>query len=111
VGQGTDEPMRRRTTSSRTSILGSCGTRLASTRTLWYVQVAKCKLLVADIVLQPFTHSFPRANIHELLVPDLLHQIIKGTFKDHLVAWVGDYLHRVHGESHGLKIIGDIDRQ
>ncbi|KAM6491500.1 hypothetical protein JOM56_013069 [Amanita muscaria] len=43
-----------------------------------------------DVV--PFTHRFPRANIHELISPDLLHQVIKGTFKDHLVAWVCDYL-------------------
>jgi hypothetical protein len=80
-------------------------------RTSWHVQVVKCKLLVTDIVLQPFTHSFPRADIHELLAPDLLHQLIKGVFKDHLVTWVGEYLHRVHGESHSLKIIGDIDRR
>ncbi|KAH9978413.1 hypothetical protein BJV74DRAFT_879459 [Russula compacta] len=39
-----------------------------------------------DIV--PFMHAFPQADIHELLAPDLLHQLIKGTFKDHLVAWV-----------------------
>ncbi|KAF8159988.1 hypothetical protein B0H34DRAFT_843889 [Crassisporium funariophilum] len=43
-----------------------------------------------DVV--PFTHHFPCANIHELLSPDLLHQVIKGTFKDHLVLWVGEYL-------------------
>jgi hypothetical protein len=43
----------------------------------------------ADTLFQPFTHSFPRADIHELLSPDLLHQVIKGIFKDHLVQWVG----------------------
>ncbi|KAH9996959.1 hypothetical protein BJV74DRAFT_877360 [Russula compacta] len=48
----------------------------------------------ADIV--PFTHNFPRADIHELLLPDLLHQVIKGTFKDHLVTWVNAYLIEVH---------------
>ncbi|KAJ7038606.1 hypothetical protein C8F04DRAFT_951033, partial [Mycena alexandri] len=36
----------------------------------------------SDIV--PFTDGFPRADIHELLSVDLLHQLIKGTFKDHL---------------------------
>ncbi|KAF8274732.1 hypothetical protein EI94DRAFT_1768565 [Lactarius quietus] len=36
--------------------------------------------------------QFPRANIHELLLPELLHQVIKGTFKDHLVNWVMEYL-------------------
>ncbi|KAG2359041.1 hypothetical protein BDR07DRAFT_1452481 [Suillus spraguei] len=40
----------------------------------------------------PFTNDFPRADIHELLAPDLLYQIIKGSFKDHLVEWVERYL-------------------
>ena len=62
-------------------------------------------------MLQPFTHSFPRADIHELLAPDLLHQLIKGIFKDHLVKWVGIYLHLVHSKKHALEIIGDIDRR
>ncbi|KAE9400903.1 hypothetical protein BT96DRAFT_1095902 [Gymnopus androsaceus JB14] len=44
-----------------------------------------------DIV--PFTHQFPRADIHEMLTPDLLHQIVKGCFKDMLVDWIGEYLH------------------
>ncbi|TFK32967.1 hypothetical protein BDQ12DRAFT_700969 [Crucibulum laeve] len=35
-------------------------------------------------LFQPFTSEFPHAGIHELLAPDLLHQIIKGAFKDHL---------------------------
>ncbi|KAH9976493.1 hypothetical protein BJV74DRAFT_879576 [Russula compacta] len=60
-----------------------------------------------DIV--PFTHAFPQADIHELLAPDLLHQLIKGTFKDHLVAWVMDYLHVAHGEMAAFEIIEDID--
>ncbi|KAF7288608.1 C2H2-type domain-containing protein [Mycena indigotica] len=43
----------------------------------------------------PFTHDFPRADIHEMLSPDLLHQLIKGTFKDHLVDWV--YIPAIQG--------------
>ncbi|KAG1898506.1 uncharacterized protein F5891DRAFT_1190888 [Suillus fuscotomentosus] len=31
--------------------------------------------------LVPFTNDFPRTDIHELIAPDLLHQIIKGAFK------------------------------
>ncbi|KAK0439960.1 uncharacterized protein EV420DRAFT_1623156 [Desarmillaria tabescens] len=32
------------------------------------------------------------SDIHEMLTSDLLHQIIKGSFKDHLIEWVGEYL-------------------
>ncbi|KAH9008341.1 hypothetical protein EDB83DRAFT_2509114 [Lactarius deliciosus] len=59
----------------------------------------------------PFTHSFPRADIHELLAPDLLHQLIKGVFKDHLVEWVLEYLHLTHREKVALETIEDIDRR
>ncbi|KAI9441968.1 hypothetical protein BJY52DRAFT_1206842 [Lactarius psammicola] len=59
----------------------------------------------------PFTYSFPRADIHELLAPDLLHQLIKGVFKDHLVEWVLEYLHLEHGEKRALEIIEDVDRR
>jgi hypothetical protein len=45
------------------------------------------------------------------LCPDLLHQVIKGTFKDHLVTWVNEYLIQEHGEARGLEIIQDIDRR
>ncbi|KAJ6607747.1 hypothetical protein B0H10DRAFT_1956000 [Mycena sp. CBHHK59/15] len=59
----------------------------------------------------PFTWDFPRADIYELLSPDLLHQVIKGTFKDHLVAWVGEYLENEHGKTKAKKIMADIDRR
>ncbi|KAN0128104.1 hypothetical protein V8E53_014085 [Lactarius tabidus] len=59
----------------------------------------------------PFTYFFPRADIHELLAPDLLHQLIKGVFKDHLVDWVMEYLYVTHGEKKSLEIIEDIDRR
>ena len=39
---------------------------------------------------------FPRADIHEVITPDLLHQVIKGTFKDHIVSWVEDFIRSVH---------------
>jgi hypothetical protein len=61
--------------------------------------------------LQPFTFEFPRADIHELLSPDLLHQLIKGTFKDHLVTWINEYLIQEHGIARGSEIIDDIDRR
>ncbi|KAJ6620508.1 hypothetical protein B0H10DRAFT_1946053 [Mycena sp. CBHHK59/15] len=59
----------------------------------------------------PFTHGFPRADIHELLLSDLLHHVIKGTFKDHIVSWINDYLHLEHGKKQALEIIQDIDRR
>jgi hypothetical protein len=63
------------------------------------------------IYLQPFTSDFPCADIYEMITPDLLHQVIKGTFKDHLVTWVCKYLKRVYGERHTGIIIDDIDRR
>lgn len=63
------------------------------------------------MVSQPFTDEFPRANIYELLAPDILHQLIKGVFKDHLVTWVNAYILAKNGEKLGKKIIADIDRR
>jgi len=60
---------------------------------------------------QPFMMRFPRADIHELLTPDLLHQAIKGTYKDHLVQWVEDYLKEIHGPSKAEGILDEIDRR
>ncbi|KAJ7480981.1 hypothetical protein FB451DRAFT_1350862 [Mycena latifolia] len=65
--------------------------------------------VVPDVL--PFTWDFPRADIYELLSPDLLHQVIKGTFKDHLVSWVGEYLEATHGKKEAKKIMADIDRR
>ncbi|RXW12963.1 hypothetical protein EST38_g12891, partial [Candolleomyces aberdarensis] len=64
-----------------------------------------------DSDILPFTHDFPRADIHEMLTPDLLHQVIKGSFKDHLVTWVGEYLALEHGEKRADEILDDIDRR
>ena len=54
---------------------------------------------------------FPRADIHELLTPDLLHQVIKGTFKDHLIQWIVDYLGEVYSTSKAEEILDEIDRR
>lgn len=61
--------------------------------------------------LKPFTNRFPRADINELISPDLLHQLIKGTFKDHLVTWVNDYIKAEYPESVAQTILVDIDRR
>ncbi|KIK20998.1 hypothetical protein PISMIDRAFT_12622 [Pisolithus microcarpus 441] len=64
--------------------------------------------IVGELV--PFTNDFLRADIYELIAPDLLHQIIKGAFKDHLVEWVEKYLCHTHGDAHANEILDDIDR-
>ncbi|KAJ7855718.1 hypothetical protein B0H14DRAFT_3645261 [Mycena olivaceomarginata] len=59
----------------------------------------------------PITRDFPRADIHEMLSPDLLHQIIKGSFKDHLVTWVGEYIYLAHSKAKADEIMDEIDRR
>ena len=68
-------------------------------------------ILADERTMKPFTNDFPRADIYEMLAPDLLHQVIKGSFKDHLVEWIGEYLKTVYGESRGNSIMDDIDRR
>lgn len=46
-----------------------------------------------------------------MLAPDLLHQIIKGCFKDSLVEWCIEYLTIEHGEARANEILDDIDRR
>ncbi|KAH9058024.1 hypothetical protein EDB83DRAFT_2520919 [Lactarius deliciosus] len=65
--------------------------------------------IVGDVEL--FTNDFPHAYVYELLSPDLLHQLIKGMFKDHLVHWVTVYICRKHCSVLGKAILDDIDRQ
>lgn len=61
-------------------------------------------------ISQPFTAFFPRGDVHDLLTPDLLHQLIKGTFKDHLVDWVADYIKlTAESEAEAAKILQQID--
>ncbi|KAI0072076.1 hypothetical protein K474DRAFT_1686802 [Panus rudis PR-1116 ss-1] len=65
--------------------------------------------IVADVI--PFTYNFPRADIHELLTPDILHQLVKGTFKDHLFLWVQEYITMNNDPAEANRIMDDIDRR
>ena len=56
-------------------------------------------------------NDFFHADINDLISPDLLHQVIKGTFKDHLVTWVEEYLILTHGCTQTNMILDDIDRR
>ena len=60
---------------------------------LLQIGVSECKL----IYLKPLMNNFPWADIYQLLSPDLLHQIIKGAFKDHLIDWVQKYICLTYG--------------
>ena len=76
--------------------------------------LVSCTVLLDQLrltCLQPFTTAFPRADIHELLSPDLLHQIIKGTFKDHLVDWVTQWIKQTYPKAQANRVLADIDRR
>ncbi|KAG2036220.1 hypothetical protein BDR03DRAFT_934555 [Suillus americanus] len=65
--------------------------------------------IVGDLIA--FTNDYPRADIHKLIAPDLLHQLIKGMFKDHIVDWVEKHLLQTHGKMEANHIMDDIDRR
>ncbi|KAG2343792.1 hypothetical protein BDR05DRAFT_975798 [Suillus weaverae] len=69
------------------------------------------EVLVEDFELGPFTNYFPQADIHELLSPDILHQLIKGAFKDHIVTWVHKYIKAQYSKNKADRILDDIDHR
>ncbi|KAF8119149.1 hypothetical protein EV363DRAFT_1203314, partial [Boletus edulis] len=57
------------------------------------------------------TNDFPRADIRELIAPDL-HQLIKGCFKDHLVDWAVAYIRLRHTpKKEADRVLDGIDRR
>jgi hypothetical protein len=63
------------------------------------------------IMFKLFTSDFPRADVYDIIAPDILHQVIKGAFKDHLVTWVEEYLVLTYSKTHAKAIMDDIDRR
>jgi Plavaka transposase len=63
--------------------------------------------LVTDI--QSFTEDFPCADIHKLIAPDLLHQVIKGAFKNHLVTWIQEWIEANQGKKVAKQVLSSID--
>ena len=107
----TSGPEKKPPPSSGTRTMTHCGMIMDLFQTSTYVLVALIFLAQLSLESQPFTMRFPRADIYELLTPDLLHQAIKGTFKDHLVQWVEDYLKISHGSSKAEGMLDEIDRR
>ena len=63
-------------------------------------------------MLKPFTNDFLHADIHLLLAPDLLHQLIKGCFKDHLVDWIVEYIQLKYTPKRvSMRVLDEIDRR
>ena len=44
-----------------------------------------------------------------MISQDLLHQVIKGTFKDHLVTWIVDYIQCVNSEGEARHLLDELD--
>lgn len=55
-------------------------------------------------------NEFPHMDIYELLAFNLLHQIIKGAFKDHFIEWVEQYIKARYGVDTD-SVLDDIDHQ
>ena len=55
-------------------------------------------------------NNFPRADINNLLSPDILHQLIKGTFKEHIVQWITDCIIKTNMKGQVKSILADINR-
>ena len=60
--------------------------------------------------LQPFTSYFPRSD-NQMISQDLLHQVIKGTFKDHLVTWVVNYIQCSNSDGDASHILDELDHR
>ena len=61
-------------------------------------------------LLWPFMNDFPQADINELLSLDILYQLIKGPFKDHLIQCITNYITKMNTKEANI-ILVDIHRR
>ncbi|EIW86021.1 hypothetical protein CONPUDRAFT_44223, partial [Coniophora puteana RWD-64-598 SS2] len=61
-------------------------------------------------IADPFWAKLPHADIFTSITPDVLHQLHKGMFKDHLMTWCLDYLGKTALDSRyrGMTPYGDL---
>ncbi|KAF8546144.1 hypothetical protein OG21DRAFT_1377164, partial [Imleria badia] len=59
----------------------------------------------------PFTNDLLRTDTYILLTPNILHQLIKGAFKDHLIDWIAKFICRQDSSGQSPVILDDIDHR
>ena len=64
-----------------------------------------------DAEIIPFTCDLTCADVHKPISSNLLHQAIKGMFKDHLVEWVGQYLQIIYEKAEAEQVMHEIDQR
>jgi hypothetical protein len=62
-----------------------------------------------SITIQSFTKDFPHADIHELISANILHQVIKEAFKNHLITWIQEWIEVNKGKKVAKQIFSYID--